>query len=145
MAMKLFDGKFVFGSLLVLAAVGVAAGALMTDTLPIVDSGRGALLAVGVIGMAGCAVAGISQAPILGWTSPVVIVGTGLGLVALAVIGAGLFGWDGLLQPFASLVPVGAGLAITTERIAIFALAAVIVLKWLIGTARAATQVAAAA
>ncbi len=133
--MKPPDGSVLFGSLLVLAAVGTAAAALTMDSLPIVGSGRGALLAIALFGIAGCTVAGISQAPVLGWTSPAVIIGTVLGIAAVAVIGAGLFGWEGLLRPVAQLVPGGAAIAVTTERIAIFWLAVIIGAKWVIGVA----------
>ena len=139
--MKLSDVRFLTGSALVVAAIAVAAAALLTDSLPVVGSGSGALLAVAVIGMAGCAVAGISQAPDLGWTSPATIIGAFLGVVALLVIGAGLLGWTGLLQPISGIVPVGTGLVVTTERIAVFALAAILAAKWLVTAAIAMARV----
>jgi hypothetical protein len=55
---------------LVVLALGVAYGAITDPDLPIVGSGRGALLAVAVLGMAGCGVGGLSQAPVLGWSHP---------------------------------------------------------------------------
>src|SRR5207248_3142606 len=97
-----------------------------------------ALVAVAVIGMAGCAVGGISQAPVLGWTTPTIVLGVVLGSVALAIVGAGIFGWSGLLQPIAGLVP-GQAAAATTVRTAIFALAVLIAVKWAIAIGMAAT------
>ena len=136
---KLFDTTFFVGSFLVVAALAVAFLALTRDELPLVGTGVGALVAVAVIGMAGCAVAGISQAPVVGWTAPAIVLGIVLGVVALAVVGAGIFGWDALLQPIAGLVPTRAGETVTTVRIATFALAVLIALKWVVGIAMAAT------
>lgn len=136
---KLFDTTFFVGSLLVLAALAVAFLALTRNEMPLVGTGVGALVAVAVIGMAGCAVAGISQAPVVGWTAPVIVLGTVLGVVALAVIGAGIFGWDAVLKPIAGFVPTRAGETVTTVQTAIFALAALIAVKWVVGIGMAAT------
>jgi hypothetical protein len=96
------------------------------------------LIAVAVVGMAGCAIGGISQAPAIGWTHPVTLVGIVLGVVALAVIAAGLFGWDGVLQPIAGLVPgPSADGASQTIRTAVIALAGIIAIKWLVAVALA--------
>jgi hypothetical protein len=135
---KLFDTTFFVGSFLVLAALAVAFLALTRDDLPLVGTGVGALLAVAVIGMAGCAVGGISQAPALGWSAPTIVLGIVLGVVALAVIGAGVFGWDALLQPIAQFVP-GRTATPTTVQTAIFALALLIAVKWVIAIGMAAT------
>jgi len=135
---KLFDTTFFVGSFLVLAALAVAFLALTRDDLPLVGTGVGALLAVAVIGMAGCAVGGISRAPALGWSAPTIVLGIVLGVVALAVIGAGVFGWDALLQPIGQFVP-GRTATPTTVQTAIFALALLIAVKWVIAIGMAAT------
>jgi len=135
---KLFDTTFLLGTFLVIVALAIAFAALTRDSLPIIGVGRGALLAVAIVGMAGCAVAGISQAPTLGWTDPTIILGTILGVIALVVIGAGLFGWEGVLQPIAGFVPRRAGDVGQTVRVAIFALGAMIGLKWVVAVAMAA-------
>ena len=67
--------------------------------------------------MTACAIAGISQAAGglvnppngLGWTHPMIILGSVLGTAALLILAAGLLGWDWVLQPFAPLVPVTLG------------------------------------
>jgi hypothetical protein len=135
---KLFDTTFFAGSVLVIAALVVAALALTRDELPIVGTGVGALLAIAVIGMAGCAVGGISQAPALGWTAPTIVLGIVLGVIALAIVGAGVFGWDALMAPIAQFVP-GQAASATTVRTAIFALALLIAVKWAIAIGMAAT------
>ena len=135
---KLFDARVFLGTLLVVGALVIAYAALTRDSLPIVGIGRGALLAVAVVGMAGCAVAGISQAPVLGWTDPMIILGSVLGVIALVIIGAGLFDWQPVLQPVAGLVPSHTGEASQTVRAAIFALGAMVALKWAIAVAMAA-------
>ena len=53
--------------------------------------------------------------------------------------GAGIFGWDALLQPIAGLVPTRAGETVATVRTATFALAVQIAVKWVVGIAMAAT------
>jgi hypothetical protein len=135
---KLFDGTFLAGTLLVVLALAIAVLAAAGRDLPWLGSGRGALIAVAVVGMAGCAIGGISQAPAIGWAHPVTVVGIVLGIVALAVIAAGLFGWDGVLQPIAGLVPgPSADGASQTIRTAVIALAGIIAIKWLVAVALA--------
>jgi hypothetical protein len=48
-------------------------------------------------------------------------------------VGAGLFGWDALVSPVSGIVPVGTNVAVTTERLAIGLLAALIAAKWVVG------------
>lgn len=135
---KLFDATFLLGTFLVVVALVIAFAALTRDSLPIIGVGRGALLAVAVVGMAGCAVAGISQAPILGWTDPMIVLGSALGVIALVIVGAGLFGWAGVLQPIAGFVPTRTGEVDQTVRVAIVALSGMTAVKWVIGVAMAA-------
>jgi len=134
---RLFDATFMLGTVLVVVALGLAVAAVARDDLPLVGTGVGALIAVAVIGMAGCAVGGISQAPVAGWTSPTIILGIVLGVLALVVVAAGVFGWTGVLEPVAQLVPGQAG-TVVPARVAIVALGALIAVKWLIATAMAA-------
>jgi hypothetical protein len=130
-----FDASFLTGVALVVLALGVAYGAIVNPALPIVGSGRGALLAVAVLGMAGCSVGGLSQAPVLGWSHPYIVLGSMLGVVALVVIVSGLFEWDLALRPVARLVSGSFAADVSTVQLSIFALAGVIVLKALIGVA----------
>ena len=134
---RLFDATFMVGTLLVLMALAIAFAAITRDDPPLVGTGVGALIAVAVIGMAGCAVGGISQAPVAGWTSPTIVLGIALGVLALVVIAAGVFGWAGILQPVAQFVPGQAGTP-TPARTAIAALGALMAVKWLIATGMAA-------
>jgi hypothetical protein len=129
---------FILGTAGVIVTLWLAWLALTSDAVPIVGSVRGALIAIAVVGMAACAVGGIGQAPIIGWTHPVTLLGIFAGALALALIGAGLFGWDALVRPAAGIVPVGPAVAATTERVAIGLLAGLIVVKWAVGIAQAA-------
>ncbi len=133
---KLFDTTFMLGTVLVLVALGVAVAAVTRDDVPLVGTGVGALIAVAVVGMAGCAVGGISQAPVAGWTAPTILLGSVLGAVALVVVAAGVFGWTGVLEPVAQLVPGQDG-TVAPARVAIVALGALIAVKWVIATAMA--------
>lgn len=128
---------FVVGTAGVVVTLWLAYMALTSESVPIVGSARGALLAMAVVGMTACAIGGIGQAPIIGWAHPITIIGIIFGVVALAIIGAGLFGWDGLVRPAAGIVPLGATVAATTERLAIALLAAIIAGKWVVGIALA--------
>jgi hypothetical protein len=124
---------FVIGTIGVAVSVWLAWAALTNESVPIVGSARGALIAIAIIGMAACAVSGIGQAPTIGWTHPISIFGIVFGVLALAIAGAGLFGWDALVRPAAGVIPVGTAIAATTERLAIGLLAALIVVKWIVG------------
>ncbi len=125
--------SFALGSVGVAASLWLAWMALTNDSVPIVGSVRGALIAVVIIGMAACSVAGIGLAPDIGRTHPITIFGIVVGLLALAIAGAGLFGWDGLVRFADGLLPLGTGLTATTERLAIGLLAGLIALKWVAG------------
>jgi hypothetical protein len=51
------------------------------------------------------------------------------------MIGAGLFGWDGLLRPLARVAPGGTLIAATTEQLAVTALASLFVIKFVVSLA----------
>jgi len=140
---RAFDGSFFVGAGFVLGSLGLAWGALSNPALPVIGSGRGALLAVGLIGLAGCTVGGLPHTPVVDWGHPMIMLGTALGIAALAIILAGLLGWDAVLRPVAQVVPGSLVGSASTEQLAIVALAGVIALKWLIGTVWTAVQVAA--
>ena len=134
---KLFDATFMLGTVLVVLAVGIAVAAITREDLPLVGTGVGALIAVAVVGMVACAVAGVSRAPIAGWTSPAIVLGVVLGVVALVVVAAGVFGWAGVLQPVSQFVP-GDSTTHTPARTATAALGALIAVKWVVATVMAA-------
>ena len=61
--------------------------------IPIVGNGAGALLALGIIGIVMCALSGIGTVqPTLGWTHPLTIAGSILGVLAVLVVSLPLFG-----------------------------------------------------
>src|SRR5512143_3175393 len=124
---------FILGTAGVAVTLWLAWMALTSDSVPVVGTARGALIAIAVVGMAACAVAGIGQAPVIGWTHPMTLFGIVIGVVALVVAGAGLFGWDALVRPAAGVIPIGATVAATTERLAIGLLAVLIAAKWIVG------------
>ncbi len=134
---RLFDSTFVLGTILVVIALAIAVAAASRANLPLVGTGVGALIAVAVFGMAGCAVAGFSQAPAAGWTSPAIVAGIVLGIVALVVVAAGVFGWTSVLQPITELLPSQPD-ALAPARAATVALGVLIGAKWLIATTMAA-------
>jgi hypothetical protein len=125
--------SFILGTVGVAAVLWLAYVALTSDSVPLVGTARGALIVAAVVGMAACAIAGIGQAPLVGWLHPITVFGIVVGVLALVIVGAGVFGWDGLVRPFAGVVPVGATLVATTERLAIGLLAGLIAVKWIAG------------
>ncbi len=138
--MKYFDGSFFAGTVLALVAIAVAYLALSGPGLPVIGNGRGTLIAVAIIGFFSCSIGGISQASELGWTDPVIILGSVIGLVAIAIVGAGLLGWNAPLQSIAQFVPGTVATGASADRLAIGLLAAVIAVKWLVDVALAAAR-----
>ena len=76
-----------------LLAAGLVFMVLTGRDVPIVGNGAGALLALGIIGIAMCTLGGIgSVQSTLGWTHPLTIAGSILGVLALLVVALPLFG-----------------------------------------------------
>jgi hypothetical protein len=142
---RTFDGPFWLGAGLTVATLAIAVGAIVIPSLPLIGSGRGALIAVAVLGMAACAVAGIGQAPTIGWTNPAIIAGSLIGVLALVLIVAGFGVWPGLVQPVGDALTRATGsAALTVEQSAIAALAGIVVVKWVVGLVLALTRTTAA-
>jgi uncharacterized membrane protein required for colicin V production len=76
-----------------LLAAGLVFMVLTGRDIPIVGGGAGALLTLGIVGIAMCALSGIgSVQSTLGWTHPLTIAGSILGVLALLVVVLPLFG-----------------------------------------------------
>ena len=76
-----------------LLAAGLVFLILTGRDVPIVGNGAGALLALGVIGIAMCTMSGIGSVQgSLGWTHPLTIVGSILGVAAVLVVVLPLLG-----------------------------------------------------
>jgi hypothetical protein len=76
-----------------LLAAGLVFMILTGRDVPIVGNGAGALLALGIIGIAMCTMSGIGSVQgTLGWTHPLTIIGSILGVAALLVIVLPLLG-----------------------------------------------------
>jgi len=73
----------------------LAAAYLAGATLPFVHSDRDAFLAVLAIGWLGCMAGAGPTAVMIGWTHPVALLGTALGVGSLAVVVSTLAGWSG--------------------------------------------------
>jgi hypothetical protein len=74
-------------------AAGVVFMVLTGRDVPIVGNGAGALLALGLIGITMCTLGGIGTVQgTLGWTHPLTIIGSILGVAALLVVALPLFG-----------------------------------------------------
>ncbi len=76
-----------------LLAAGLVFMVLTGRDVPIVGNGAGALLALDIIGIAMCTLSGIgSVQSTLGWTHPLTIIGSILGVAALLVVVLPLLG-----------------------------------------------------
>jgi len=76
-----------------LLAAGLVFMVLTGRDVPIVGNEAGALLALGLIGIAMCTLGGIGTTQsTLGWTHPLTIIGSILGVAALLVVALPLFG-----------------------------------------------------
>jgi hypothetical protein len=76
-----------------LLAAGLVFMVMTERNIPIVGNGAGALLVLGIIGIAMCTLSGIGTVqPTLGWTHPLTIAGSILGVLALLVVALPLFG-----------------------------------------------------
>lgn len=74
-------------------AAGLVFMVLTGRDVPIVGNGAGALLALGIIGIVMCTLSGIGSVQgTLGWTHPLTIAGSILGVAALLVVVLPLFG-----------------------------------------------------
>jgi len=129
--MKLFDATFFGGTVLTLLALALAWAAVTRTQLPILGTGAGVLMAMGVVGLAACAVGGIGTVTEFDLTQPRILIGTVLGIVALLIVVAGLLGWTAPFQPLVQLVP-GETAAVTAVQLATLALAILIAAKWAI-------------
>jgi predicted tellurium resistance membrane protein TerC len=107
----------VLGVVALLLVAGVLSG--LNTRLPLIDTDRAAFIALGVLGFAMCTMGGIGVViQKRGWADPITIIGTLMGVLALALI---------------VLVLLGVRLPlIATDRDAFVALAGIGVLKVLI-------------
>lgn len=86
--------------------------------IPLVHSWRAAFIVLFVVGFVSCFLGGIGQAPTYGWTHPISIAGSVLGIAAL------LLGAVVLSRRFPQFIP--------DERSAFFALLGVVVAKFIL-------------
>jgi hypothetical protein len=107
-----------------LLAAGLVFMLLAGRDVPIVGNGAGALLALGLIGIALCSLGGIGTVQgTLGWTHPLTILGSILGVAALLVVVLPLLGVHLPMMP--------------DTRSAVLALAVIMLIKvGLMGVAR---------
>jgi len=130
---KLLDTSFIGGTVLALLAVGLAWAAVTRTEVPVLGSGAGLLLGIGAVGLAACAVGGIGTVTEFDISQPRILIGTVLGIVALAIVVAGLLGWTAPFQPLVQLVP-GEAASVSAVQLASLALAGLIAAKWVIAT-----------
>ena len=110
-------------------AAAIVIAALNDASLPIVGSGRGALIGLWILGSIMCGQGIASMRGRFGLRS--LLVGAPFGILATAFIFSALFGWSLLLQPIADAMR-GSGSAVSLDRAAIVGVGAIMVVKWTI-------------
>jgi hypothetical protein len=124
------------GTGLGLIAVVVAVFVIFNRQILFITSDRSGFLALAVIGFAMCAVAGIGTTQsTLGWTHPVTFAGIILGVAALALVVVVLTGHSGVLTPLGTVFSQSTVTASTGDRVALYLLGGVILIKWILGYA----------
>jgi hypothetical protein len=113
-------------------AAAIVIAALDDASLPIVGSGRGALIGLWILGSIMC---GQGMASMRGRFGPrSFLVGASFGIAALALIVSALAGWSLLLAPIADAMR-GSGPAVSLDRAAIVGVGAIMVVKWTVAWA----------
>lgn len=137
--LRAFDGPFWVGTAFVGLALAIVYATVASISIPVLGSGRLALLAVGGLGLAACTVAGSNITDASGKldvSSPTWIFGLVLGIVAFGLVVVGLVGFEPILRPIGQLLPgsIASGEG-AEQRVAIVALGGLVALKWVIGVA----------
>ena len=106
----------------------IVVAALTDASLPIVGSGRGALIGLWILGSLMCG-QGITAMRGRFGLLKASLIGMPLGVLATALIFSAFFGWTPLLQPIANAM-AGSGPAVSLDRAAIVGVGAIMVVKW---------------
>jgi hypothetical protein len=126
-----FNGSPIAVTVLGALSAVIVVAALTNSSLPFLGTGRGPLIALIVLGLTMCALAGGFYTQ-LGATHPATIAGMVLGIASAAIIVSAFAGWTAVLQPVANALGGSVG-AVSMDRAAIVALGGVMAVKWLIG------------
>lgn len=125
-----FNAAPIVATILGIPAVAIVLAALSDASLPIVGSGRGALIGLWVLGSVMCA-GGIAAMRDRFGLARSNTVGLPLGLAATALILSAIFGWATLLQPIADAL-AGSGQGVSLDRAAIVGVGGIMTAKWAI-------------
>ena len=122
-----FNAGSIVTTIVGIPAVVIVVAALNDTSLPIVGSGRGALIGLWILVGVMCGQGIASMMGRFGSVRPFLI-GAPFGILALALILSALFGWTLLLQPIANAM----GPSVSLDRAAIVGVGAIMVVKWAI-------------
>jgi hypothetical protein len=120
-----FNAGPIVATIVGIPAVVIVVAALNDTSLPIVGSGRGALIGLWILVSVMCGQGIASMMGRFGSVRPFLI-GAPFGILALALILSALFGWTLLLQPIANAM----GPSVSLDRAAIVAVGAIMLVKW---------------
>jgi hypothetical protein len=120
-----FNAGPIVATIVGIPAVAIVVAALNDASLPIVGSGRGALIGLWILVSVMC---GQGIASMMGRFGGVraFLIGAPFGILALALILSALFGWTLLLQPIANAM----GPSVSLDRAAIVGVGAIMLVKW---------------
>lgn len=120
-----FNAGSIVATIVGIPAVVIVVAALNDTSLPIVGSGRGALIGLWILVSVMCGQGIASMMGRFGSVRPFLI-GAPFGILALALILSALFGWTLLLQPIANAM----GPSVSLDRAAIVGVGAIMLVKW---------------
>jgi hypothetical protein len=120
-----FNAGPIVATIFGIPAVVIVAAALNDASLPIVGSGRGALIGLWILVSVMCGQGIASMMGRFGGVRPF-LVGAPLGILAVALSLSALFGWTLLLQPIANAM----GPSVSLDRAAIVGVGAIMLVKW---------------
>jgi hypothetical protein len=123
-----FNAAPIVATIFGVLAVAIVLAALSGASLPIVGSGRGALIGLWILGSIMCGQGIASMRDRFG-AGRALLIGGPLGILATAFIFSALFGWTPLLQPIANVM-AGSGQTVSLDRAAIVGVGGVMTVKW---------------
>jgi enoyl-CoA hydratase/carnithine racemase len=122
-----FNVAPIVATIIGIPAAAIVLAALSDASLPIVGSGRGALIGLWVLVTLMCSRGIVAMRDRFGLVRSN-LVGLPLGLLAAALIFSAFFGWTPLLQPIANAM-AGSGQPVSLDRAAIMGVGAIMMVK----------------
>jgi hypothetical protein len=118
-----------------LVIAGIVWATMSNTPIPLLGSDRAALVAVVVLGFAMCVTSGLGSTATELPTGPLSMVAAISGILTLVVLGAVIFGWTAVIDPFAGVV-YGSGSNYVADKLGVLMVGVLIAISWLAATIR---------